>query len=115
MSARTLGWSLAGGVAGLVGVALLYSALALAPMNIISPVTAVMSAVVPVLGGVLLGERPHLLAWVGIGVGLFAVVLISPAADRPPARPGGLAAAGDGGRGRRRVRLVLHLPGPLRP
>jgi drug/metabolite transporter (DMT)-like permease len=77
VSGRTLGWSLAGGVAGLVGVLLLYSALALAPMNIISPVTAVMSAVVPVLGGVLLGERPHLFAWAGIGLGLLAVVMIS--------------------------------------
>jgi drug/metabolite transporter (DMT)-like permease len=77
VSASTLGWSLAGGVAGLVGVALLYSALAQAPMNIISPVTAVMSAVVPVLGGVVQGERPHLLAWAGIGFGLIAVVMIS--------------------------------------
>jgi drug/metabolite transporter (DMT)-like permease len=87
VSARTLGWSLAGGVAGLVGVLLLYSALALAPMNIISPVTAVMSAVVPVLGGVLLGERPHLLAWAGIGVGLLAVVMISRQPDDHPHGP----------------------------
>ena len=56
VSGRTLAWSLAGGVAGLAGVALLYSALAVAPMNIISPVTAVMSAAVPVLGGVLRGR-----------------------------------------------------------
>jgi len=77
VSARTLAWSLAGGVVGLVGVALMYSALAVAPMNIISPVTAVMSAVVPVCGGVLRGERPALLAWLGILLGLVAVVLIS--------------------------------------
>jgi drug/metabolite transporter (DMT)-like permease len=89
VSARTLGWSLAGGVAGLVGVMLLYSALALAPMNIISPVTAVMSAVVPVLGGVLLGERPHLLAWAGIGVGLLAVVMISRQPEDHPHGPVG--------------------------
>jgi uncharacterized membrane protein len=77
VSANTLAWSLAGGVAGMIGVALLYSALALAPMNVISPVTAVMSAVVPVFAGVIKGERPHLLAWVGIALGLVAVVLIS--------------------------------------
>lgn len=77
VSANTLAWSLGGGVAGMTGVALLYSALALAPMNVISPVTAVMAAVVPVFAGVIKGERPHLLAWLGIVLGLVAVVLIS--------------------------------------
>ncbi|HEU5271139.1 MAG TPA: DMT family transporter [Jatrophihabitans sp.] len=88
VSARTLSWSLAGGVAGLAGVALMYRALAIAPMNIISPVTGVMSAVVPVLGGVLRGERPAPAAWLGIGLGLLAVVLISrqpPDLPHPPA------------------------------
>jgi drug/metabolite transporter (DMT)-like permease len=89
VSAGTLSWSLAGGAAGLVGVLLLYSALALAPMNIISPVTAVMSAVVPVLGGVLLGERPHPLAWAGIAVGLLAVVLVSRQPEDHPHGPVG--------------------------
>ena len=77
LSARTLAWSVLGGVAGLMGVALLYTGLAQAPMNVISPVTAVMSAAVPVLGGVLLGERPSTWAWIGTGLGLLAVVLIS--------------------------------------
>lgn len=89
VSGSTLAWSLAGGVVGLAGVALLYSALAMAPMNIISPVTAVMSAVVPVLGGVVKGERPHLLAWLGIALGLVAVVLISrQPEDHPHGRVG---------------------------
>ncbi|MEO6501226.1 MAG: DMT family transporter [Jatrophihabitantaceae bacterium] len=84
ISASTLVWSLGGGVAGLVGIGLLYTALGQAPMNVISPVTAVMSAVVPILGGVLQGERPHLLAWVGILLGLVAVALISrQPADHP--------------------------------
>jgi uncharacterized membrane protein len=84
VSAGTLGWSVAGGVAGLVGVTLLYTALGQAPMNVISPITAVMSAVVPVVGGVLQGERPHAPAWLGIGLGLLAVVLISrQPADHP--------------------------------
>ena len=84
VSASTLTWSVAGGVAGLAGVALLYTALGQAPMNVISPVTAVLSAVVPVLAGVLQGERPHLLAWLGMALGLAAVVLISrQPADHP--------------------------------
>jgi drug/metabolite transporter (DMT)-like permease len=84
ISASTLSWSLAGGVAGLVGVGLLYTALGQAPMNVISPVTAVMSAVVPIMGGVAQGERPHLLAWLGMLLGLVAVTLISrQPADHP--------------------------------
>ncbi|MEO7259744.1 MAG: DMT family transporter [Jatrophihabitantaceae bacterium] len=84
ISAGTLIWSLAGGAAGLVGVALLYTALGQAPMNVISPVTAVMTAVVPIAAGVLQGERPHLLAWLGILLGLVAVTLISrQPADHP--------------------------------
>ncbi len=89
ISAATLAWSVAGGGAGLAGVALLYTALGQAPMNVISPVTAVMSAMVPVFGGVLQGERPHALAWLGIALGLVAVVLISrQPADQPHGRVG---------------------------
>lgn len=84
VSGRTLWWSVAGGVAGLVGVSLMYSALARAPMSIISPVTAVLSAAVPVLAGVVVGERPGVLSWAGIGLGLIAVVLVSrQASDQP--------------------------------
>ncbi|MFL6162398.1 MAG: EamA family transporter [Jatrophihabitantaceae bacterium] len=89
VSARTLAWSLAGGLAGLAGVALLYSALAIAPMNIVSPITAVMSAAVPVVGGVLRGERPGPLAWLGILLGLLAVVLISRQPSNHPHPPAG--------------------------
>jgi drug/metabolite transporter (DMT)-like permease len=84
ISAGTLAWSLSGGAAGLVGVALLYYALGQAPMNVISPVTAVMTAVVPIVAGVLQGERPRLLAWIGIVLGLVAVTLITrQPADHP--------------------------------
>jgi drug/metabolite transporter (DMT)-like permease len=89
VSTNTLLWSIAGGVAGLSGVALLYAGLARAPMNIISPVTAVMSAVVPVFGGLVLGERPHLLAWFGIALGLAAIVCISRQPDDHPHGPVG--------------------------
>jgi drug/metabolite transporter (DMT)-like permease len=77
VSAGTLAWSALAGAAGLTGLALLYTSLSRAPMNVISPITAVMSAVVPVLGGVAQGERPHLVAWLGIVLGLLGVVLIS--------------------------------------
>jgi drug/metabolite transporter (DMT)-like permease len=77
VSGRTLAWSCAGGAFGLFGVGLLYSALAIAPMNVVSPITAVLTAVVPVVFGVATGERPGVSAWIGIVVGMVAVVLIS--------------------------------------
>lgn len=87
VSANTLAWSAGGGIAGLTGVALLYSALAAAPMNVVSPITAVLSALVPVIVGVGIGERPAALAWLGIGIGLFAVVLISRQPEDHPHGP----------------------------
>jgi drug/metabolite transporter (DMT)-like permease len=87
ISTGTLAWSAAGGVAGLLGIGLLYTTLGQAPMNIISPITAVMSAVVPILGGVLQGERPHLPAWFGIALGLLAVTLISRQPEDHPHGP----------------------------
>jgi drug/metabolite transporter (DMT)-like permease len=77
ISAVTLWWGLAGGVAGFVGVLSMYTALAMAPMNIVSPITAVCSAAIPVVAGVLDGERPGAFAWYGIALGLVAVSLVS--------------------------------------
>jgi drug/metabolite transporter (DMT)-like permease len=89
VSRRTLAWSIAGGGFGLLGVALLYSALAIAAMNVVSPITAVLTAAVPVLFGVLTGERPQVLAWIGIAFGMLAVVLISRTpSDHPFGPPG---------------------------
>jgi drug/metabolite transporter (DMT)-like permease len=77
VSLPTLGWSVLGGLAGLAGVGLMYSAMAVAPMNVISPVTGVLSALVPVLVGVVLGERPAPLVWLGMLLALVAVVFIT--------------------------------------
>jgi drug/metabolite transporter (DMT)-like permease len=77
VSPATFGWSVLGGVAGMAGVGLMYSAMAVAPMNVISPVTGVLAAIVPVLAGVALGERPVVLVWLGMLLALVAVVLIT--------------------------------------
>ena len=87
LSWRTVGLGVLGGIAGMVGVALLYRLLAVAPMNVVSPISAVLAAVVPVIFGVAVGERPHLAAWVGILIGLVAVVLVSRTPQDHPHRP----------------------------
>ena len=75
LDGRTALLGVGGGIGGMVGVIVMYSLMARAPMNIISPVTAVLAAVVPVGFGVIVGERPHIAAWFGIALGLFAVTL----------------------------------------
>ncbi len=67
----------AAGLFGGIGLVLLYRALAAGPMSVVAPTTALSASVVPILAGVVLGERPGALAFVGIAVSLVAVVLIT--------------------------------------
>ena len=73
-----------GGLSGLLGVVVMYHLMTVAPINVISPVTAVLAAIVPVIVGVGIGERPAVAAWLGIVLGLVAVVLVSRSADDHP-------------------------------
>ncbi len=65
------------GVLSGLGVLWFYAALAAGPMSVVSPLTALLVAGLPLLAGVLLGERPGSLAVVGAGLALVAVVLVS--------------------------------------
>ena len=71
------------GLFGAVAVLSFYRALAVGTMSIVAPIVAT-SAIVPVLAGVLDGERPGVLQWIGIALALGGVVLASlePAATR---------------------------------
>lgn len=102
-AAADLGWGLAAGFAGAAGMVLLYRGLAAGPMSVVSPVTAVCAAAVPVLGGLALGETFDAVAVLGVAVGLGAVTLLSvvpaevPVSTRPlPRGLAVLAAAGAG-------------------
>ncbi|MEO8897262.1 MAG: EamA family transporter [Candidatus Dormibacter sp.] len=74
-------WGLAAGSVGVVGVILLYRGLAIGPMSVVAPLTAVLSATVPVVVGVLRGERPGALALCGVTLALPAIVLIGRVSD----------------------------------
>jgi drug/metabolite transporter (DMT)-like permease len=72
------GWGFAAGICGGLGLALLYHALSIGKMGVVSPITAVLAAALPVILGVTI--RHEHLAWLqtgGIAVALIAVVLIS--------------------------------------
>lgn len=71
-------WGVLGGICGGVGLALLYHALSIGKMGVVSPITAVLAAAVPAVFGVVVRREP--LAWyqmLGIAAALIAVVLIS--------------------------------------
>jgi drug/metabolite transporter (DMT)-like permease len=80
-----LWWGAAAGLAGGIGVALLYRALATGTMSIVAPTTAVTAVALPVLTSIALGERPGGLAIVGILVGILAIVLVSRQTGTTPA------------------------------
>ncbi len=65
------------GLVGALGVSLLYLALARGVMSTIAPVTALSAAALPVLVGVLDGDRPSASAAVGIAVAFVAIALIT--------------------------------------
>jgi uncharacterized membrane protein len=69
------------GLTGGIGVALLYLALAIGPMSVVAPVTAVCAVIVPLVIGVLLGERPSIPAALGVGVAILSIALLSQSND----------------------------------
>jgi drug/metabolite transporter (DMT)-like permease len=90
-AAGAVAWGAASGVASAAAFALLYRTLAIGPMSVLSPVTALVSAALPVAVGLLGGERPGGLALGGMTLALAAVVLVSGGSDPDGRRPGGLA------------------------
>ncbi|MEU8266584.1 DMT family transporter [Sphaerisporangium sp. NPDC049002] len=70
-------WGMAAGLSGGLAVILFYRALAGGVMSVIAPTTATMSMALPVVVGLLMGERPEPVALGGVAVALAAVVLVS--------------------------------------
>ncbi len=64
-------------ILGTIGMILLYAALAVGPMGIVSPLPAIGGAAVPVIVGVIRGEPLTLLFALGAVLALIAVVLVS--------------------------------------
>jgi drug/metabolite transporter (DMT)-like permease len=77
VAASDLAWGGAAGLAGAAGLVVFFRALAGGVMSVIAPVTAVTAAAVPVLVGLLAGNRIGPWAGAGIALALTAVVLVS--------------------------------------
>src|SRR6185369_12003276 len=65
------------GISQAFGIWWFYAALGSGPISVVSPLTAILVAGIPVGVGLALGERPSTLAYTGIALALIAVVLVS--------------------------------------
>ena len=87
-----LGWGLLAGLGGAAGISFLYQGLAVGRMSLVSPITAVIAALIPLAVGLALGERPASPALAGVALALVAVVLVS--STEMPGEPASNAAPG---------------------
>ncbi|MGW9384957.1 EamA family transporter [Streptomyces globisporus] len=83
----TIAWGAASGVASAAAFALLYKTLAIGPMNVLSPITALVSAMLPVGVGLVQGEHLGPAGLLGLPLALAAVVLVSAGHGAKAARP----------------------------
>lgn len=84
-----LAWSVVGGLGNGFGTAFLYRGLSAGRMGVVAPVSGVGAALVPVAVGVVTGERPAALVWLGIVLALPGIWLV---AREPATGPGRLGA-----------------------
>ena len=82
-------WGGLAGLAGGVGVGLLYRALAVGVMAVVAPTTAVCAVIVPVVFALAFGERPALQESAGIMIAMLAVLLVSQQAPSATGPAGG--------------------------
>jgi drug/metabolite transporter (DMT)-like permease len=76
-SGADLAWALLAGVGNGFGTSFLYRGLASGRMGVVAPVSGVGAAVVPVVTGVLIGERPGLVVWIGIALAFPAIWFVA--------------------------------------
>jgi len=77
ISAGAVVWGSLGGISQACGEWWLYAALGAGPISVVSPLTAVLTAAIPVGVGIAIGDRPAVLAAAGIALAMVAVVLVS--------------------------------------
>ncbi|HEU4974875.1 MAG TPA: EamA family transporter [Baekduia sp.] len=92
-AAGAVAWGAASGLASAAAFTLLYRTLALGPMSVLSPVSALVSAALPVAVGLLEGERLGGAALGGMTLALVAVMVVSGGTESRPMRPSPTALA----------------------
>ena len=90
-STSAVAWGAGSGLASAAAFTLLYQTLALGPMSVLSPLTAVISAAIPVGVGLLEGERLGTPAASGLPIALLAIVLVGGGPSAESSRPSRVA------------------------
>jgi drug/metabolite transporter (DMT)-like permease len=90
--AAGIGWGLAAGTVGGVGLMFFYAGLAAGPMSVVSPVSALVSTLLPLSVALVQGERPSYAVYAGALLCVAATVLVSSGATTgTDTRPAGTA------------------------
>jgi uncharacterized membrane protein len=76
-SGTDLAWALLAGLGNGFGTAFLYRGLSSGRMGVVAPVSGVGAAVIPVVTGVAIGERPGPVVWVGIVLAFPAIWFVA--------------------------------------
>lgn len=95
LSATAAAWGAASGATGIAGGMVLYLGFRNAEFSIASTLSAVSSAALSVLAGLLLGERPNALAFTGIALALPAIAAVSASRSGEKAATSDEPAAGE--------------------
>ena len=95
-STNAMLWGACAGVGSAFGVLSLYRGFSIGRISVVAPVSAVTAATVPTLVGVLLGERPSTIAWLGIALAIPATALIGRVGDEHIGPSGFLEGLGAG-------------------
>jgi drug/metabolite transporter (DMT)-like permease len=93
-----LGWGLAAGAVGGVGLIVFYDGLAAGPMTIVAPTSALTATILPVAVSITEGERASPVVYAGALICLAAIVLVSAAGSPEAAGGSGSLASGVAGR-----------------
>lgn len=77
LAASDVGWGMAAGLAGALGLVSLYKGLSTGRSAVVAPMSGVLSGVVPAIAGFVLGERPSAVTATGFVLAAVAVWLVS--------------------------------------
>src|SRR3954454_24870897 len=69
-------WAVGGALAGLGALLAFYSALAAGTMSLVAPISAT-GAILPVVAGVALGDRPTAVQWAGLVLAMAGIVAVA--------------------------------------
>jgi drug/metabolite transporter (DMT)-like permease len=86
-----IGWAMAAGLGGMLGISCLYRGLAVGRMGVVDPTTGVLAATIPVVFGFAVDGVPVPATVAGIAGALVAVVLVTRAPGVGSDRPSGLS------------------------